>query len=187
MPAKGTGDANRLGAKSLEERTLEIPTTTNIPLHPYVSTSTRLPRTSRAPELLRQTPTRPYTRSTPPVLHASMSLRLQRISRAPYLHVPTLAAHPQNPGALEANSYTYLHRRQTSRAPYLYASTSARLQRTSRAPDLLRQTPPRPYACRISGSIVSRNCHITAGRNSQSKSQILAGKFWLLRYKIYET
>jgi len=71
-------------------------------------------RTSRAPELLTQTPTRPYTRSTPPELQISISLytststRLQRIPRT-----------------LEANSYTFLHPQHASSSPYLDALTPA--------------------------------------------------------------
>jgi len=100
----------------------------------------RLQRTSRAPDLqTSMPPPRPYTRSTPPELrislhrctsrtpefHTSMSLRLRRISR------PLLTQRP----------YT------CNTPPELHASMSLRLQRTSRAPELLRQTPPRLHAC----------------------------------------
>ena len=51
----------------------------------FEATSPGPQHASRAPELLRQTPTRPYTRSMPPALHTSMSLRLHHTFRAPEL------------------------------------------------------------------------------------------------------
>ena len=107
----------------------------------HTSTPPRLRACSASPELLRQSPTRPYTRSTPP---------------SPYLHVCTPTAHLPSPRSLEANSSASTRLQPASRASCLYASTSARIQRisrplvyqgpqhASRAPDLLRQTPPRP-------------------------------------------
>jgi len=63
--------------------------------------------------------------------NTSTSARLQRSSRPLHLHVPRPAACLLSSGA-----------------PYLYASsTSPGPQHASRAPDLLRQTPPRLHDC----------------------------------------
>jgi len=155
--------------KGLEERKLDISTTTNNTLEPHTSTSLRA---SRAPDLHTSTSKQrisrtleanPYTSLHPQ--HASRSLastRLQHISRAPYLDVPSLAVHLQTSRALEATSYTYLHRLPTSEPPYLHVctptahlpssrsleantSTSLRRQCASRVPGLLREM--RQHAC----------------------------------------
>ncbi len=146
----GTGQANRLGAKSVDERKLEIPTTTN--------------NTARALEAKRQ---RLQHASRAPCLYTSTSTRMQRISRAPYLFASYTSLHPQHASrSLASTRLQRIARAHTSTRPHLHAcgaspdlqgsrgnllhvptplpalrtpSTSARLQRTSRAPDLLRQ------------------------------------------------
>src|SRR5947207_13404714 len=89
---------------SLEERKLEIPTTTNIPLHLYVYTPAACLQSSRS--LVFQ--------------------RLQRISRAPNLCAPSTSLHVQHASrapdlhaSFEATPASHL---QSSRASYVYAS-----------------------------------------------------------------
>src|SRR5947207_1186692 len=121
----GQATQTRLGAKSLDERKLEIPTTTNNTLKLHNSMSLRLQRIPRdkeakrqhacgaSPGLLRQTPTRTDAASSPPALNTSMP--------------PTRA-------------YT------ASRPPALHTSTLARLHAYSAPPELPISIPPRPYA-----------------------------------------
>src|SRR6266480_4772796 len=137
--------------QGLEERKLEIPTTTNnsLELHTsfeatpaaclqssrspylYISTSTAC---SASPEPLRQPRPRPYTRSKPPDLPTSIPLlrqRLQRTSRAPYLYASYTSLHPQR--ASRSLASTRLQR--ISRAPYLHVPTLAAHLQTSKALD----------------------------------------------------
>jgi len=134
------------------------PYTRSTPPDLFGATSLRLHHTSRAPELLRQTPPRPRARSMPPELRApylytSTSLRLQRTSRPPRpqarsmppelqisiplnLHVYTRAAHLQTSIPLHLHIYTPAARLQASIPPSSHVPTpSARLQR-SRSPYL---------------------------------------------------
>src|SRR5213079_1592913 len=85
---------------------------------------TLLRRTSGAPELLRQPPTRPYTRAR---LHSSRSLqtkrqRLQHTSRAPELHTSMPPARPYTRARLQSS--IPLHLRACSLSPYLRTSAS---------------------------------------------------------------
>jgi len=75
-----------------------------------------LQRTSRAPELLRQTPPRLHTGSAPPDIYTSTSTHLQRTSRAPELHTSTLHVCSA-----------------CSPPPYLHTSSLLHLQPASRA------------------------------------------------------
>jgi len=163
-------DANRkrFCPKSFEERKLEIPTTTNNTLDLHTSfeatpaaclqSSTslvfqRLQRISRAPNFC----LRVQHASRAPDLHTSMFLRLQRISR------PLLRQRPQArsmPSELQiARSlastrlqppelHTSLRHHVCTLAACLYVRTSSslHLQHASGAPELLGQTPLRPYA-----------------------------------------
>ena len=142
------GDANRVGAKSLEERKLKIPTTTNNTLELL---SQRGNACSASPELdTSMRPTRPYTRSTPPDLKC-----LHACSASPELlrqRGNTLAAHLQTSRALEANSYTYLRRLQTSR--------------------LLRQIPPRPHAYSTLPSSRSLEANTSTSLRRQCASRV---------------
>jgi len=114
--------------KSLEERKLEIPTTTtNIPLHLYVYTPVACLQSSRSPYLDRDQ----RTSRAPNLCASSTSLHAQHTSRAPdldnlYVSTSTRVQH-------------------TSRAPDLHTCTSPRLHASSAPPELLRQTPTRPY------------------------------------------
>ncbi len=115
---------------ALEERKLEIPTTTNNTLGLHTSMSLRLQHTSGPPDLYAS-----YTSLRR--LHTSTSTRLQRISRAPELHtsMSLRMQRTSRPPCLYA-SYTSLHPQHASRAPELHTSTSAskHLQRISRTP-----------------------------------------------------
>ena len=69
------------------------------------------------------------------------------------LHVPTNAARLQSSRSPYVYaSYTYLHCLQTSRALEANTSTSARLRRTSRAPDVHLSTGVLPLRCMEIGS-----------------------------------
>ena len=139
------GDANRVGAKSLEERKLKIPTTTNNTLELL---SQRGNACSASPELdTSMRPTRPYTRSTPaahlqnsiPLYASYTSLHPQHACIAsPELHTstrPTPAAHLQSFRAPYLfTSHTSLHPQHASRS-----LASTRLQRISRPLEAKRQ------------------------------------------------
>jgi len=101
------------------------------------SSSPLVQHASRAPDLHAVTSPRLHACSVPPELHTSMSpTRLYTASRAVYLYNSTS---------------TRMQRTSSSRAPYPYASyTSLHSQHASRAPDLLRQTPPSLRACSAS-------------------------------------
>ena len=133
--------------QGLEERMLEIPTTTNNTLELLRQRGNAC---SVPPELQISSfsTAAAHLQSSEPLCPLDVTTRTARLqsSRSPYLDVPTPAAHLQSSRALEANSYTSLHPEYASRAPEFLRQTPPRLRACSASPELLpSMRPTRPY------------------------------------------
>ena len=106
----------------------------------HTSTSPRLHACSPSPYLLISTPTACLSSSRSPCLFTSTSARLQPHLQTSFEATP--AANLQSPEAphLYTSSSTHL-------LPAFRALEAKRQHAYSASPELLRQTPPRPYTC----------------------------------------